>query len=199
MYAAADYVFRIHLAFQAKSREDVEIFYRFTVEAGGRPNGVPGLKAYHDRYYAAFVVDSDGNNIEAVCDGPTARSTDSVAIEKTYTVEAGPTLRLIGSAALGWVDPIGPAQDGFRFRGQRFVNLCGDARPAAANASGVNVRVTPRDAGARQSTDDAAGSTASNGTSCRACRSRCESASSSHNRSNAGDGHEAKTGQKSAR
>jgi len=79
--AADDYASRIHLAFQARSREDVNAFYRLAIEAGGRPNGAPGLRPYHDRYYAAFVYDPDGNNIEAVCDAPCSRSADSVVVE----------------------------------------------------------------------------------------------------------------------
>lgn len=80
--AADDYVSRIHLAFQARSREDVEAFHRLALEAGGRSNGGPGLRPYHDTYYAAFVLDPDGNNIEAVCDAPSLRSADSVVVER---------------------------------------------------------------------------------------------------------------------
>ncbi|SFB61816.1 Predicted lactoylglutathione lyase [Rhizobium sp. NFR07] len=81
--AASDYVSRIHLAFQARSREDVDAFHRLALEAGGRSNGAPGLRPYHDRYYAAFVFDPDGNNIEAVCDAPSFRSAASVVVERT--------------------------------------------------------------------------------------------------------------------
>lgn len=80
--AAENYVSRIHLAFQARSREDVDEFHRCAIEAGGLSNGAPGLRPYHDRYYAAFVLDPDGNNIEAVCDAPQSRSADSVEIER---------------------------------------------------------------------------------------------------------------------
>lgn len=75
---ANDYVSKVHLAFQAQSRDEVEAFHAAAVAAGGTSNGEPGLRPYHDRYYAAFVLDPDGNNIEAICDGPTNRSADSV-------------------------------------------------------------------------------------------------------------------------
>jgi len=81
--AADDYVSRIHLAFQARYREDVYTFHRLALEAGGRSNGAPCLRPYHDRYYAAFVLDPDDNNIEAVCDAPTARNVDSVFVKRT--------------------------------------------------------------------------------------------------------------------
>ena len=81
--AADDYVSRIHLAFQARSRDDVDAFHRLTVQAGGRSNGAPGQRSYHARYYAAFVLDPDGNNIEAVCDAPSSRSANSILVERT--------------------------------------------------------------------------------------------------------------------
>ena len=57
-----------HLAFPAKSRADVDAFYRAAIAAGGRDNGAPGLRPhYHANYYGAFVFDPDGNNVEAVC------------------------------------------------------------------------------------------------------------------------------------
>ena len=68
----------IHLAFQAKDRETVERFHKAGVEAGGRDNGAPGERPYHPGYYAAFLYDPDGNNIEAVFHGPSERSADSV-------------------------------------------------------------------------------------------------------------------------
>ena len=71
---------RVHLAFQAKSREAVEQFHRAVLAAGGRDNGAPGTRAYHPGYYAAFVIDPDGNNIEAVFHGPAQRSADSVKV-----------------------------------------------------------------------------------------------------------------------
>jgi catechol 2,3-dioxygenase-like lactoylglutathione lyase family enzyme len=71
---------RVHLAFQATSRESVDRFYRAVLAAGGRDNGAPGERAYHPGYYAAFVLDPDGNNVEAVFHGPAKRSADSVRI-----------------------------------------------------------------------------------------------------------------------
>ena len=59
---------RIHVAFLAPSRGAVDAFYRAALAAGGKDNGPPGLRPhYHANYYAAFVLDHDGNNIEAVC------------------------------------------------------------------------------------------------------------------------------------
>jgi catechol 2,3-dioxygenase-like lactoylglutathione lyase family enzyme len=60
-----------HLAFRAQDRKQVEAFYRAALAAGGRDNGKPGLREnYSPTYYAAFVLDPDGNNIEAVCHAP---------------------------------------------------------------------------------------------------------------------------------
>jgi catechol 2,3-dioxygenase-like lactoylglutathione lyase family enzyme len=57
-----------HLAFRAADRGAVERFYKRGLEAGGRDNGAPGLRAdYGPSYYAAFLLDPDGNNVEAVC------------------------------------------------------------------------------------------------------------------------------------
>ena len=71
---------RTHLAFQAKSREAVDRFHRAVVTAGGKDNGAPGERPYHPGYYAAFVIDPDGNNVEAVFHGPAERSAQSVKI-----------------------------------------------------------------------------------------------------------------------
>ncbi|MCP9232648.1 VOC family protein [Mesorhizobium sp. M0045] len=71
---------RHHLAFQAKDRAMVEAFYKAGLEAGGTDNGAPGERSYHPGYYAAFLLDPDGNNIEAVHHGPAKRSADSVKI-----------------------------------------------------------------------------------------------------------------------
>lgn len=79
---ATDYVSKVHFAFQAKSHEDVDAFHAAALAAGGTSNGEPGFRSYHDRYYAAFVMDPDGNNIEAVCDGPTKRSAASVTSQR---------------------------------------------------------------------------------------------------------------------
>lgn len=71
---------RVHLAFQAKDRETVERFHSAALAAGGRDNGAPGERPYHPGYYAAFVLDPDGNNIEAVFHGPAHKSAESVKI-----------------------------------------------------------------------------------------------------------------------
>ncbi|MTE01404.1 VOC family protein [Paracoccus sp. YIM 132242] len=59
---------RIHLAFIAHSREQVQAFHAAGLKAGGRDNGAPGLRDYHPGYYAAYLCDPDGNNIEAKFD-----------------------------------------------------------------------------------------------------------------------------------
>ena len=71
---------RHHLAFQAKDRETVEAFYQAGLDSGGKDNGAPGMRPYHPGYYAAFLLDPDGNNIEAVFHGEADRSADSVEI-----------------------------------------------------------------------------------------------------------------------
>lgn len=73
-------VSRIHFAFQANSREEVNRFHDAAIAAGGRDNGKPGERPYHPGYYAAYVLDPDGNNIEAVYHGPSTRSASSVII-----------------------------------------------------------------------------------------------------------------------
>jgi catechol 2,3-dioxygenase-like lactoylglutathione lyase family enzyme len=60
----------IHLAFAAGSRAEVDAFYAAAIAAGGQDNGAPGVRAkHHENYYAAFVIDPDGNNVEAVAQG----------------------------------------------------------------------------------------------------------------------------------
>lgn len=71
---------RVHLAFQAADRAAVEAFHRAGLSAGGRDNGAPGMRPYHPGYYAAFLLDPDGNNIEAVHHGAARRSADSIRI-----------------------------------------------------------------------------------------------------------------------
>lgn len=71
---------RHHLAFQAKSRAVVDAFHAAALANGGRDNGAPGKRAYHPGYYAAFALDPDGNNIEAVYHGEANRSAPSVRI-----------------------------------------------------------------------------------------------------------------------
>lgn len=71
---------RHHLAFQAKDRATVDAFHKAALEHGGRDNGPPGERKYHPGYYAAFVLDPDGNNIEAVFHGEAKRSAPSVKV-----------------------------------------------------------------------------------------------------------------------
>jgi len=70
----------LHLAFQAEDRATVDAFHDAAVAAGGVDNGAPGERDYHPGYYAAFVLDPDGNNIEAVYHGPMERSAPSVVL-----------------------------------------------------------------------------------------------------------------------
>jgi catechol 2,3-dioxygenase-like lactoylglutathione lyase family enzyme len=71
---------RLHLAFQAADEEAVRRFHAAALAAGGRDNGAPGERPYHPGYYAAYALDPDGNNIEAVHHGPALRSADSVVV-----------------------------------------------------------------------------------------------------------------------
>lgn len=65
-----EYIARIHLAFSASSKIEVNCFYKAALESGGLDNGPPGSRDhYGPHYYAAFVIDPDGNNIEAVYRG----------------------------------------------------------------------------------------------------------------------------------
>jgi catechol 2,3-dioxygenase-like lactoylglutathione lyase family enzyme len=81
--AAEGSISKVHLAFQADSEEMVRRFHEAGLAAGGRNNGAPGKRAFHPRYFGAFLLDPDGNNIEAVWHGPTVRSTGSIRIERT--------------------------------------------------------------------------------------------------------------------
>jgi catechol 2,3-dioxygenase-like lactoylglutathione lyase family enzyme len=78
--AAGQLTGRQHIAFQAKSREMVDRFYYAGLKGGGLDNGAPGERSYHPGYYAAFVLDPDGNNIEAVYRGEATRSADAVKV-----------------------------------------------------------------------------------------------------------------------
>lgn len=71
---------RHHLAFQARDPAMVDAFHKAALASGGTDNGAPGERGYHPGYYAAFVLDPDGNNIEAVYHGPAQRSAESVLI-----------------------------------------------------------------------------------------------------------------------
>jgi catechol 2,3-dioxygenase-like lactoylglutathione lyase family enzyme len=68
----------LHLAFQADSQEVVDRFHAAALAAGAIDNGAPGERAYHPGYYAAYALDPDGNNVEAVYHGPVERSAPSV-------------------------------------------------------------------------------------------------------------------------
>ena len=71
---------RHHLAFQAHNEEMVRAFHAAGLHGGGTDNGAPGPRTYHPGYYAAFLLDPDGNNIEAVYHGEAERSAPSVKI-----------------------------------------------------------------------------------------------------------------------
>jgi lactoylglutathione lyase len=71
---------RSHFAFQAKDRGMVDRFFETGLTAGGVDNGAPGDRPYHPGYYAAFLLDPDGNNVEAVYHGPAKRSSDVIEI-----------------------------------------------------------------------------------------------------------------------
>ncbi|MBA3332579.1 MAG: VOC family protein [Actinobacteria bacterium] len=68
----------LHFAFQAPDRATVDRFHEAAIAAGGRDNGAAGEREYHPGYYAAFVLDPDGTNVEAVYHGPVERSVASV-------------------------------------------------------------------------------------------------------------------------
>lgn len=71
---------RHHLAFQARDKAVVAAFHAAGLAAGGTDNGKPGDRPYHPGYYAAFLLDPDGNNIEAVFHGPAKRTADAITI-----------------------------------------------------------------------------------------------------------------------
>lgn len=78
--AAGKLTGRHHVAFQASDNTMVEAFHQAGLDAGGKDNGAPGLRPYHPGYYAAFLIDPDGNNIEAVYHGEAKRSAPSIKI-----------------------------------------------------------------------------------------------------------------------
>lgn len=71
---------RVHLALQAQDAAAVQRFHAAGLAAGGTDHGAPGLRSYHPDYYAAFLLDPDGNNVEAVWHGPSTRSAKSVLV-----------------------------------------------------------------------------------------------------------------------
>jgi catechol 2,3-dioxygenase-like lactoylglutathione lyase family enzyme len=60
----------VHVAFTARSRGEVDAFYKAALAAGAKDNGPPGVREYHPNYYGAFVIDPDGHNVEAVIHAP---------------------------------------------------------------------------------------------------------------------------------
>lgn len=80
--AADGYVTKVHLAFQVSNLAAIKRFHAAGIANSGTDNGAPGERPYHPGYFAAFVLDPDGNNIEAVDHGPAKRSAQSVV----YTV-----------------------------------------------------------------------------------------------------------------
>jgi catechol 2,3-dioxygenase-like lactoylglutathione lyase family enzyme len=87
--AADGYTSRVHLAFQAADRAAVDRFHAAGLAAGGRYNGAPGERGYHPGYYAAFLLDPDGSNIEAVFHGPSVRSAAYVEIKPADRASEG--------------------------------------------------------------------------------------------------------------
>jgi catechol 2,3-dioxygenase-like lactoylglutathione lyase family enzyme len=71
----------LHFALQAPDEEGVERFHEAALLAGGRDNGGAGERKYHPGYFAAYALDPDGNNVEAVYHGPHDRSTEAVVYE----------------------------------------------------------------------------------------------------------------------
>lgn len=70
LYQTEEQPAHLHIAFVAENRSQVDAFYRAALGAGGQDNGAPGIRLqYSHQYYAAFVLDPDGHNIEVVCHG----------------------------------------------------------------------------------------------------------------------------------
>lgn len=69
-----------HFAFQGKDRAMVDRVHAAAIAAGGKDNGKPGERPYHPGYYAAFVLDPDGNNVEIVHHGPAKQSAEAIQI-----------------------------------------------------------------------------------------------------------------------
>ncbi len=70
-YGGAAVTSGAHLCWHAPTRAAVDAFYKAAMAAGGKDNGPPGLRThYHEHYYGAFVIDPDGNNVEAACHVP---------------------------------------------------------------------------------------------------------------------------------
>jgi catechol 2,3-dioxygenase-like lactoylglutathione lyase family enzyme len=90
---------RVHVAF-AGSRKEVDAFYGAAIAAGGKDNGVPGVRPhYHEHYYGAFVLDLDGHNIEVVChDGPISTPPKAATKGKRAKKAPGRSLRTAKTA-----------------------------------------------------------------------------------------------------
>lgn len=78
--AAGELTGRVHLAFATRDQGTVERAHKAGLGAGGKDNGKPGPRPYHPGYYAAFLLDPDGNNIEVVFHGPAKYSAASIEI-----------------------------------------------------------------------------------------------------------------------
>ncbi len=66
-----DPIQKTHIAFRVDTRQEVQDLYQAAIDAGGSDNGLPGLREhYHEHYYAAFIRDPDGHNLEFVCHNP---------------------------------------------------------------------------------------------------------------------------------
>lgn len=78
--AAGTLTGRVHLAFAARDQATVDKFHAAGLAAGAKDNGPPGPRPYHPGYYGAFLLDPDGNNIEAVFHGPAKYSATSIVI-----------------------------------------------------------------------------------------------------------------------
>ena len=74
----------VHLSFQAPDQETVKRFHAAGLAAGGRDNGQPGFREYHNGYFGAFLLDPDGNNIEATWHGPAQRSGEDVQVKPEW-------------------------------------------------------------------------------------------------------------------
>jgi catechol 2,3-dioxygenase-like lactoylglutathione lyase family enzyme len=70
LFQREPYTTAAHIAFTCEDRATVDAFHAAGLAAGGTDNGAPGPRSYHEHYYGAFLLDPDGNNIEAVCHQP---------------------------------------------------------------------------------------------------------------------------------
>ena len=104
---------RVHLAFSTRDKALVEKAYKAGLAAGGKDNGPPGERPYHPGYYAAFLLDPDGNNIEIVFHGPAAYSAESSAggggarNSSAVVNTKGVTVAQCGSWATRYIGPVG--------------------------------------------------------------------------------------------